>query len=104
VLKRVTADAEAVKRWLDPRSWRMPPLSAFTLKNEPDYAGCLMFAGMSIRTFYGMWHADNPHTALGTDDDVEITDGIVSDPRHPDTISGRIIDPVKNGAGKAGRG
>jgi hypothetical protein len=93
VLKRVIADAVGVKRWLDPKSWR-PTLSTFPMKDEEN-AGCLMFAGMSIRNFYGLWHADNPHTAFGTDDDVEITDGIVTDPRHPDNISGRIIDRVK---------
>jgi hypothetical protein len=106
VLKRVTADAVAVKHWLDPASWA-PPKSWITRRPsiifgrdrvaEPEqkHAGCLMFAGMSIRNFYGMWHANNPHTAFGTDDDVEITNGIVTDPRHPYNISGPIIDRVK---------
>lgn len=100
VLKRVTADEVAIKHWLDPMSWRMPNLMStiggiLKRDNVPVHAGCLMFAGMSIRNFYGLWHADNPHTTFGTDDDVEITDGIVTDPRHPDNISGRIIDRVK---------
>jgi hypothetical protein len=96
VLKRVTADEVAIQRWLDPRSWGFPlHVSADRMKALPEHAGCLMFAGMSIRNFYGLWHADNPDTAFGTDDDVEITDGIVTDPRHPDNISGRIIDRVK---------
>ena len=64
-------------------------------KEDPEHAGCLMFAGMSIRNFYGLWHASNPHTAFGTDEDLEITGGIVTDPRHPDNVSGRIIDRVK---------
>lgn len=96
IVKRVSADAEAIKRWMDPKSWRMSPFTTFPLKEEPEHAGCLMFAGMSIRNFYGLWHASNPHTAFGTDEDLEITDGIVTDPRHPDNVSGRIIDAVKS--------
>lgn len=96
VLKRVSTDEVAVKRWLDPRSWGFPlHASAETMKAQPEHAGCLMFAGMSIRNFYGLWHADNPHTAFGLEDDVQIEDGIVTDPRHPDNMSGRIIDRVK---------
>ena len=48
------------------------------MKALPEHAGCLMFAAMNIRNFYGMWHADNPHTEA---EDVEITDGIVTDQR-----------------------
>jgi hypothetical protein len=96
VLKRVSADAVAVKRWLDPRSWGFPLHAAKeTLKVTPEHAGCLMFAGMSIKNFYGLWHADNPHTAFALEDDVQIEDGIITDPRHPDNMSGRIIDRVK---------
>jgi hypothetical protein len=96
VLKRVSADEVAVKRWLDPRSWGFPLHAAKETMNAiPEHAGCLMFAGMSIRNFYGLWHASNPHTAFGTDEDVLIEDGIVTDPRHPDKLSGRIIDRVK---------
>jgi hypothetical protein len=51
-----------------------------------------MFAGISIRNFYGLWHADNPHTEA---EDVEITDGIITDARHPDNFSGRIMGRVK---------
>ena len=97
VLKRVTADAEAVKRWTDTWSWKTPLWGrGFKLdRSAPDHAGCLMFAGMAIRNFYVLWHASNPHTAFGTDEDLEITGGIVTDPRHPDNVSGRIIDRVK---------
>ena len=95
VLKRVSADAEGLKRWLDPVSWHMPLLKMGGGKIDPDapeHAGCLMFAGMSIRNFYGMWHADNPHTEA---EDVEITDGIITDRRHPDNFSARVIERVK---------
>jgi hypothetical protein len=95
VLKRVTADEVAIKHWLDPWSWRLTgALFSFEKQREkiPDHAGCLMFAGMSIRNFYGLWHADNPHTEA---EDVEVTDGIITDSRHPDNFSGRVIDRVK---------
>jgi hypothetical protein len=102
VLKRVTADEVAIQRWLDPASWTFPdlgfkpmPFSRVVKKNVPEHAGCLMFAGMSIRNFYGLWHASNPHTAFGIEDDVQVEDGIITDPRHPDNMSGRIIDRVK---------
>jgi hypothetical protein len=96
VLKRVAADTIAIKHWLDPWSWKMPDFTNFAkLSKAPEHAGCLMFAGMSIRNFYGLWHASNPHTAFGSDEDVQVEDGIVTDPRHPDNISGRIIDRVK---------
>jgi hypothetical protein len=102
VLKRVTADEVAIKHWLDPVSWKMPNLmsvvgSVLKRNDVPDHAGCLMFAGMSIRNFYGLWHASNPHTEV---EDLEITAGIVTDPRHPDNMSGRIIDRVKVGLKK----
>ncbi|WFU52196.1 hypothetical protein QA639_21040 [Bradyrhizobium pachyrhizi] len=96
IVKRVSADAEAVRRWLDPQSWKLPLLPGGRIDPDaPDHAGCLKFAGMSIRNFYGMWHASNPHTVFGIDDDVEMTDGIVTDARHPDNMSGRIIAAVK---------
>lgn len=106
VLKRVRADAVAVQRWLDPVSWRVPKgwLGVRTyhfgmpVKEDPDHAGCLMFAPMSIRNFYGLWHADNPHTAFdGAHDDLETDDaGVITDARHPDNMSFRIIERVKD--------
>ncbi|WP_315782226.1 hypothetical protein [Bradyrhizobium sp. SZCCHNPS1003] len=96
VLARVSADPVAVKRWLDPASWHLPDPRLFRSKDEyPAHAGCLTFAGMSIRNFYGLWHADNPHTAFDLHDDVEITDGIITDKRHPDNFSDRVIQRVK---------
>jgi hypothetical protein len=99
ILKKVQADAVAVKLWLDPQSWRMPNLMSTiggVLKRDdvPEHAGCLMFAGMSIRNFYGLWHADNPHT-VAEGDDLKVEDGIITDERHPDNLSGRVIDRVK---------
>jgi hypothetical protein len=96
----MTADAVAIENWLDPVSWKIPtgwlgtrrmPFSPEP-KDDPEHAGCLMFASMSIRNFYGMWHADNPHTEA---EFVEVTDGVVTDPRHPDNFSGRVFDRVK---------
>ncbi|MGJ4945176.1 hypothetical protein ACQR1W_31765 [Bradyrhizobium sp. HKCCYLS1011] len=99
VLRRVSADEVAVKRWLDPVSWKMPAIRSFHMgKSEtPEHAGCLMFAGMAIRNFYGMWHASNPHTAFDINDlSVETDDfGVVNDPRHPDNLSHRVIERVK---------
>jgi len=106
VLKRVQADAVAVKHWLDPASWSVPtgwlrgrPAIVFggpekIVEEDPEHAGCLMFAGMSIRNFYGLWHADHPHTVTDGDD-LKIEDGIITDERHPDNFSGRVIDRVK---------
>src|SRR5258705_1216752 len=71
VLKRVQADAVAVKLWLDPRSWNMAEMfnpDGTISDDAPDHTGCLMFAGMSIRNFYGLWHADHPHTVTDGDD------------------------------------
>lgn len=97
VLNRVREDEVALKRWLDPWSWKFPYLGrpmpfAVEAPKPPDHAGCLVFASRGIRNFYGLWHADNPHTEA---EDVEITDGIITDPRHPDNFSGRIVDRVK---------
>lgn len=97
VLKRVSSDPVAVNRWLDPWSWRFPPIGdrqmPFAPKVDvPENAGCLLFASMSIRNYYGMWHANNPHTEV---EDFELTDGFITDPRHPDIFSRRVIDRVK---------
>jgi hypothetical protein len=97
VLKRVSSDPVAVQRWLDPWSWQFPPIGArpipFAPKLDiPDHAGCLLFAPMSIRNYYGMWHANNPYTEA---EDFELTDGYITDPRHPDNFSRRVVDRVK---------
>ena len=97
VLKRVRADKVALQRWLDPWSWKFPYLGrpmpfAVEAPKPPDHAGCLVFADRGIRNYYGLWHANNPHIEA---EDVEITDGVITDPRHPDNFSGRVVDRVK---------
>ncbi|MBP1296995.1 MULTISPECIES: hypothetical protein [Bradyrhizobium] len=94
VIQRIRKDEVALRRWLDPWSWKFP----FTLSPvlyrppPPDHAGCLVFAHRGIRNFYGLWHADNPHTEA---QDVVVEDGIITDPRHPDNFSGRVVERVK---------
>lgn len=96
VFKRISEDEESTKLWLDPWSWKFPYLgSRIAQDNAPEHAGCLIWADRGIRNYYGLWHADNPHTAFGADDDVEITDGIITDPRHPDNFSDRVVQRVK---------
>jgi hypothetical protein len=94
VVRRVSDDQIALNRWLDPYSWKFPYLGRpipFGPK-EPEHTGCLIHAGRGIRNFYGLWHADNPHTG---GNDYEITDGIVTDPRHPDNFSQRVVERAK---------
>jgi hypothetical protein len=97
VIKRVSADSVALERWLDPWSWKFPylgrPMPFVQREQEPEHTGCLMFADRGIRNFYGLWHANNPHTG---GDEFEITDGVVTDPRHPDNFSGRVIERVRD--------
>ncbi|WP_315740016.1 hypothetical protein [Bradyrhizobium sp. SZCCHNR1093] len=97
IVAKLKADPVALQRWLDPVSWRPPIMNPYLaeLKKEPDHAGCLWHAGMSIRNFYGLWHASNPHTAFDIHDDVEIMDGMITDKRHPDNFSDRVIQRVK---------
>lgn len=91
MLAKIKADPEAVKRWNDPRSWRLPD-SLITLcpvekaEDDCDYAGCMMFAGMNVRNYYGLWHKDNPYTLIYLKQD---------HPQHPDNLSGRAIDRVR---------
>lgn len=95
LLDRLKEHAAGAKLWLDPWSWK-PAIAAFLSESAPEHAGCLWNVGMSIRNFYGMWHASNPYTAFDEEhDDLQIEDGIVIDPRHPDNISVRVIDRVK---------
>lgn len=93
LVKKIKADPEAVKRWRDPASWRMPIDADGKFEEDaPEHAGCLMFFGMTIRNHYKLWDANNPHTKI---DNLEITNGIITDPKHPDNVSGRIIHRVK---------
>lgn len=95
ILARIKADPEALKRWTDTCSWSLPVGEDGQIDPEaPDHAGCLMFAGMQIRNYYGLWHDECPFTKANGDD-LEIVDGIITDRRHPDNASGRIIDRVR---------
>lgn len=95
MVARIKADPEGVKRWTDPHSWKMPIMGDGKMDpNAPDYAGCLLFVGMQVRNHYGLWHKECPITK-GDGPDLEITDGIITDARHPDNLSGRIIDRVR---------
>lgn len=77
--------------WLDPESFRLPLDEDGKPKAVmPKNAGRLMFVGMSIRNHYGLWH--HPQTRKG--DDAILTDGVITDPMHPDNMSQRIIDRV----------
>jgi len=91
MLARVRADPEGVRRWRDPRSWSLSrPHLAYL---APEYEGCLLYAGMAIRNYYGLWHPRNPYTRFDRVDD-DVTAGVVTDPLHPDNLSGRVIDRV----------
>jgi hypothetical protein len=91
ILARVKADPETVKMWLDDDSWYMP-LSMDGMLDKPS-AGALMFTGMHIRNWYGLWHTECPYTK--NTGDIEIRDGIITDPLFADNLSGRVIDRVK---------
>ena len=92
ILAKVRADPKVVQMWLDDDSWHMP-MSMDGLLGKPS-AGALMFAGMAIRNWYGLWHPECPYTR-NTGPDLEITDGVVTDPLFADNLSGRIIDRVR---------
>ena len=62
--------------------------------NAPEHAGCMMQVGMAIRNHYRLWRDDCPYT-LADGPDLQIVDGIITDPRHPDNFSGRIIERVR---------
>ena len=45
--------------------------------------------GRYLRNTYGLWQEDNPHVCINPDPNA---DGIIDHPRHPDNLSGTIID------------
>lgn len=89
---------DAAAMWLDPAAWRMPSFgpdySPIPAEEGRDIRGALLFVGRDIRNWYGLWHPDCPITVLGGDE-LEITDDIITDPRFPDNLSGRIMDRVR---------
>lgn len=81
--------------WRDAASWRMPfGPGGEPLDEYPKHAGSLMCVGMDIRNWYGLWHPECPHTIIDGPELV-IEDGVITDPRHPDNVSARIIDRVR---------
>lgn len=48
--------------------------------------------GTWVRNTYNLWHAENPHTLKGYEP--ELKDGVDYSPRHPDAVSGRIIEAL----------
>ena len=98
ILAKVRADPEAVKMWLDDDSWHMP-MSMDGMLDKPS-AGALMFAGMSIRNWDGLWHPECPYTK--NTGDLEIKDGVVTDPKFADNLSERVIDRVRSALGYVG--
>lgn len=88
LLQRIIIDPIAIERWLDERSWRYPILIHGIKDSSPEHAGCLVFAGMHIRNFYGMWSKDNPYTVF--------SDESIDDSKHPDNFSARVIERVKD--------
>lgn len=95
MLTKIKADPEGMKRWTDPASWALPIKDGMVEEAAPEHAGCLMFVGMQVRNYYGLWHQDCPHT-LCDGPDLQIVDGIVTDSRFPDNMSGRIVDRVRS--------
>ena len=53
-----------------------------------------MFIGMLIRNNYKMWDPYNPYVKIDGPD-LQITSGVITDPRFPDNMSGRIVDEVR---------
>lgn len=87
---RIKAVPYALAIWRDPESWKFHYGNA-----TPPNAGALVFAGMYVRNYYGLWHSECPLTFKGAGTFVS-ENGVVTDPRHPDNVSARIIDKVKS--------
>lgn len=62
-------------------------------KPRPSGRGAVTFISMTVRNWYGLWRDECPHT-ITSGPGLEITDGVITDPRFPDNLSGRIIDRV----------
>jgi hypothetical protein len=91
MIAKIRANPEGVKVWLDPISWELPYSDYKVL---PPHAGALMNVGMQVRNYYGLWHPECPYTKTGGAD-LEVKDGIITDPMFPDNLSMRIIDRVR---------
>lgn len=49
--------------------------------------------GRWLRNTYGFWEEANPLTEI-RDSHLEKVDGIISDPRHPDNLSGKLVEEI----------
>lgn len=93
LLAKIRSDEETVTLWKSDDSFHLPYQLTEPDGTEPSKgAGSLMFVGMPIRNWYGLWHPENPYTKIV---DCRIEDEIITDPRHPDNFSGRIIGRVR---------
>jgi len=91
MIAKIRANPEGVKVWLDPVSWKMP---YGDYKELPPHAGALINVGMQVRNYYGLWHPECPYTKPGSAD-LEVKDGIITDPMFPDNLSMRVIERVR---------
>lgn len=81
----------ALDLWLDDSSWNGLPR---TKAEAESGVGCLHFAGMQIRNYYGLWKPECPYTQV--DASGYITENnIITDPKFPDNLSAVIIDMAK---------
>ncbi len=55
------------------------------------YGQRYILLGRLIRNEYGLWESQNPYTKIV---DCETTDGIITDPLHPDAVSSRVTTEV----------
>ena len=78
MIAKIKSEPDGVQVWLEPKNWA--PLGRFS------------FIGMAVRNYYGLWHKECPTTKH---ENLEVTDGIVTDPGHPDNVSFRIIERVR---------
>lgn len=98
MLARIKANAKIVALWLDPESWSMASLidgnSGEPKSSINPNAGALTHIGMGVRNYYGLWHMSCPLTAV-PEQQYKVERGIITDERHPDNLSARIIERVR---------
>lgn len=96
LVAKIKVDGAAIKAWSSKDSFYLPyQMTKADDGTEPEpHAGSLMFVGMSIRNWYGLWDTDNPYTK-NNEKDMLVENNIVTDPLFPDNLSGRIIDRVR---------
>lgn len=100
MVKRIKANPAVTAMWLDPESWSMASLIDANsgepkkpITKNPN-AGGLTHIGMGVRNYYGLWHMDCPLTAV-PEQQYKVENGVITDERHPDNLSARIIERVR---------